>query len=83
MVLNLGYQQSLNQLSTKKKKLTCCPGNPDDREAVSGEERSDKLEYKDKTEAQYSRGDLRAAWHGIKNMASINQHAPRPGKPLV
>lgn len=34
-----------------------------------------KLKYKDKTEAQYSRGDLGAAWHGIKNMASINQRA--------
>lgn len=34
-----------------------------------------KLKYQDKIEAQYSRRDLGAACHGIKNMASINQHA--------
>lgn len=60
-----------------KKKMIYCTGNQMERKEVSrevrGEIRKAKLKYKDKIEARYSSGDLRAAWQGIKNMASINQ----------
>ncbi len=45
--------------------------------AVSREVKADiakaKMNYRKKIEIKYSSGDLRAAWQGIKTMASINQ----------
>lgn len=35
--------------------------------------RKGRINYKKKVEQQYTKGDLRAAWKGIKSMASIDQ----------
>ncbi len=60
-----------------KKKRTYCTGNPFERKSVSREVRNEirraMLRYKDTIQAQYGGGDLRAAWQGIKTMASNNQ----------
>lgn len=39
----------------------------------TGAIREAKKRYKDKAELQVSSGDLRAAWHFIKNMSSVNR----------
>lgn len=44
---------------------------------VKNEIRKAKMKYRRKVEEQYSGGDLRAAWRGIKSMASLNQQAER------
>lgn len=33
------------------------------------------MNYRNKIENLYCRGDLRAAWTGVKSMASINQYS--------
>ena len=37
--------------------------------------RKSKIQYRDKIKELYCSGDLRAAWQGIKQMASINQYS--------
>lgn len=60
-----------------KKKRIFYSGNPLEKKAVSREVkveiRKAKMKYRNKIESLYCRGDLRAAWTGIKSMASINQ----------
>ena len=70
--------KELKSVINRKKQIYCI-GSALEKKAVSREVRNEirkaKLKYKEKIEVQYSSGDLRAAWQGIKNMASINQHA--------
>ncbi len=60
-----------------RKKRVFYSGDPLEIKAVSKEVkveiRKAKLKYRNKIENQFSGGDLRAAWSGIKAMASINQ----------
>ena len=60
-----------------RKKRLYFSSDPQEKKAVTREVHSEirnaKKKYKEKIELQYSGGDLRAAWQGIKNMASINQ----------
>jgi hypothetical protein len=60
-----------------KKKRVFYTGSAEEKKRVNREVRGAiskaKREYKDKIEQRYSSGDLRAAWKGIKNMASVNQ----------
>jgi hypothetical protein len=44
--------------------------------------RKAKRQYKDKIESQYSAGNIRAAWQGIKNMSSINKRVDFSNKPV-
>lgn len=64
-----------------KKKRTFYTGDIWEIKAVSKEVKNEirkaKIKYKRKVEEQYSGGDLRAAWRGIKSMASLNQQAER------
>ena len=58
-----------------KKKRVFYIGSAEEKKIVNREVRmaisNAKREYKDKIEQRYSKGDLRAAWKGIKNMASV------------
>jgi hypothetical protein len=60
-----------------KKKRVFYTGSAEEKKRVNREVRGAiskaKREYKDKIEQRYSSGDLRAAWKGIKHMASVNQ----------
>ena len=62
-----------------KKKNIFYTGDPLEKKAVSREVRNEirkaKIQYRDKIEEQYCSGDLRAAWQGIQQMASINQYS--------
>ncbi len=69
-----------------KKKKTFYTGNPYELKTVSREVKNAivkaKMNYRRKVETQYSNSDLRAAWHGIKCMSSINQ-SPYETKQLI
>ena len=41
------------------------------------------MKYREKVEERYSGGDLRAAWRGIKSMASINQYSSESRQPIT
>ena len=60
-----------------KKKRVFYTGTSQEKKVVNREVRAAirkaKRQYKDKVEMQYSSGDIRAAWQGIKTMASVNQ----------
>ena len=62
-----------------KKNRTFYTGNLWEKKAVSKEVKKEirkaKMKYREKVEKLYSGGDLRAAWKGIKSMASINQNS--------
>lgn len=53
-----------------------------ERKSVSREVRAEivkaKSKYRENIEKQYVNGDLRAAWRGIKSMATINQYGNEP-----
>lgn len=70
--------KELKAVINKKKKIFYT-GDPLEKKAVSREVRNEirkaKIQYRDKIEEQYCSGDLRAAWQGIKQMASINQNS--------
>ncbi len=61
-----------------KKKRTFFTGNPLEKSVISREVRSEiekaKVNYKNKIEMQFGGSNIRAAWQGLKSMASINKH---------
>lgn len=65
-----------------KKKRIFFTGDPVERKSVSREVRAEivkaKSKYRENIEKQYVNGDLRAAWRGIKSMATINQYGNEP-----
>ena len=70
-----------------KKKRTFYTGDPWEKKAVSKEVKKEirkaKMKYREKVEERYSGGDLRAAWRGIKSMASINQCSSESRQPIT
>lgn len=70
---------SIEKSVINKKKQTYFTGDPQKRKMASREMQNEirraKAKYKEKIEMQYTSGNLQAAWHGIKTMASINQCA--------
>ena len=69
-----------------KKKRVFYSGDLLEKKAVSKEVkeqiRKSKIKYRNKIESQYCSGDLRAAWRGIKSMASINQSSCETRQPI-
>ena len=70
-----------------KKKRTFYNGDPWEKKAVSKEVKKEirkaKMKYREEVEERYSEGDLRAAWRGIKSMASINQYSSESRQPIT
>lgn len=68
--------KELKSVINKKKRTFYC-GDPLEKKAVSREVKNEikkaKIQYRRKIENKCSRGNLRAAWQGIKSMAAINQ----------
>ena len=69
-----------------RKKNTFYLGDPLEKKAVSREVKNEirkaKIQYKNNIENPYNSGDLKAAWHGIKTMAAINQPLCKTGQPI-
>lgn len=65
--------KDLNNVLNMKKKIFCTGNNQERKEikVVKNEIRKTKRAYKDKVEQQYSSGDLRATWRGIKSTSSV------------
>lgn len=75
--------KELKKVLNKKKRIFFT-GNSQDKKVVSREVRTEirkaKKIYREKIELQYSSGNLRDAWKGIKSMAAINQNKDSTGK---